>query len=88
VFALLTVMLAGCAAPSPVAEPTKTMLLVRLSDGTFVRQEIVADADVCMKSNDDSRTMCLRRGEPIIDEARQVVVGYRMQRSEIQLIPK
>lgn len=86
---LTLALVGGCAAQSPSAPPGYgTMLLVSLSDGSIIRQEIDVDADVCMKGNSEPLTTCLKRGEPVYDADGQSIVGYRMQREEIQLIPK
>jgi len=76
--------LAGCSAPQPVMAPPSALLLVSLDDGSIVAQDITVDADVCMKTVDDSATVCFQRNRPVMLD--NVVVGYQMTRTEIQLV--
>ena len=64
------------------------MLLVSLQDGSIIGQEIDANADICMKINEASLTTCLKRGDPLLDEAGGSIVGYRMVQTEIHLLPE
>lgn len=91
--ALIALCFAGCATPSPdttaaEASPASrnATLLVSLNDGSIISQTVAIDADICMKSNSSPVTQCLRRGEPVYDPAGQTVIGYRMERSEIELV--
>lgn len=76
----------GCASAPPADD--STLLLVSLSDGSIISQRIEADADVCMKSNASPATTCLSRGEPLMDTTGQLVIGYQMERTEIDLFPQ
>jgi len=78
------VALAGCSAPQPVTAPPSALLLVSLDDGSIIAQDIAADADVCMKTANDSATVCFQRNRPLVQG--NVVVGYHMTRTEIQLV--
>jgi hypothetical protein len=62
------------------------MLLVSLQDGSIVGQEIDADADICMKANEESLTTCLKRGDPVLGNGGQSIIGYRMEQTEIHLV--
>lgn len=84
--ALILTALGACATDRQAPRPTSTMLLVSLEDGSIIRQEIVANADVCLKSINDPATMCFLQGAPILNGNQ--VIGYEMNRSEIQLLPK
>ncbi len=84
--ACFAVALAACAPTGTPSRPTATMLLVSLEDGSIIRQDIAANADVCMKSIDSPATTCFQQGAPILDG--DIVIGYEMHRSEIQLLPK
>lgn len=64
------------------------MLLVSLHDGSIIGQEIDADADICMKTNEESVTTCLKRGEPVLDNAGQSIIGYQMEQTEIHLVAR
>ena len=76
----------GCAA-NPPAEPQQTLLLVSLQDGSVIQQTVDLGADICFKTNGDSATTCLTRGEPIID-AEAGIIGYQMNSSQIDLVPR
>ncbi len=67
------------------AKPKTTLLLVALDDGTYVKQEISVDADVCMKKNGDSVTTCYTEGSPIHDPRTSAIIGYRMEKTSIRL---
>jgi hypothetical protein len=91
--ALFGLWIAGCAMPSTdstVAEVApasrNATLLVSLNDGSIISQTVDIDADICMKSNSSPVTQCLRRGEPVYDPDGGTVIGYRMERSEIELV--
>jgi hypothetical protein len=83
-------LVAGCASTVqvPNAREPQTMLLVSLSDGSIIRQEIDVEAEVCLKTNGDPLTTCLTSGEPVYAADGKSVIGYRMQAQEIQLLPK
>jgi hypothetical protein len=70
---------------APPAENSAT-LLVSLADGSIIGQTAPVDADICMKSNDSPLTQCLTRGAPIYDRSGRTLIGYRMERSEIELV--
>ncbi|NNE34934.1 MAG: hypothetical protein HKN13_06845 [Rhodothermales bacterium] len=61
-----------------------TMLLVGLDDGTFVRQTVALDAEICVKDLNDARTTCLKQGDAITN-SQGVVVGYHMVAETIDL---
>ena len=91
--ALIGLCIVGCATPSPdatVAEVSpaarNATLLVSLNDGSIISQVVDIDADICMKSNSSPVTQCLRRGEPVYGPEGRTVIGYRMERSEIELV--
>lgn len=79
-------LIAGCAAPAQVQTDDDALLLVSLKDGSVVEQRIQADADICMKSNESAVTTCFKRGEPVLDISGSAIIGYRMDRTEIELI--
>ena len=82
-------LVVGCATTgAPEAPEEETLLLVSMPDGTIIEQTIEVDADVCLKQIEDSRTTCYARGEPIYDGAGSAIIGYRMERKQIQLVPK
>ena len=91
--ALIAVLTAGCAVPSPDTPPAAAApanpgatLLVSLNDGSIISQTVDIDADICMKSNSSPVTQCLRRGEPVYGPEGRTVIGYRMERSEVELV--
>lgn len=89
VFMLLALLLsAGCSTPVINNVDQQTMLLVSLQDGSIIGQEIDADADICMKANESSLTTCLKRGEPVLANGAESVIGYRMEQTEIHLVPE
>lgn len=61
-----------------------TMLLVGLDDGSFVRQTVSLDAEICVKDLNDPKTTCLKQGDAITN-SQGVVVGYRMVSETIDL---
>lgn len=79
-------LIAGCAAPTKVQTGEDALLLVSLHDGSVVEQRIHADADICMKSNESTVTTCFKRGEPVLDTSGNAIIGYRMERTEIELV--
>jgi len=84
-------LFAGCATVEPAASEApeqEAVLLVSLQDGSIIEQSIDVDADVCLKQIQDSLTTCYARREPIYDNAGRTIIGYRMERKQIQLIPK
>ena len=78
----------GCAAPAQIPEPSSTLRLVSLSDGSIVGQQIDADAEICMKANESPATTCLHRGAPLMDTTGRIVIGYQMEQTEIDLLPR
>ncbi|MBT8078478.1 MAG: hypothetical protein KJO31_07855 [Gammaproteobacteria bacterium] len=70
------------------AEPSETILLVSLEDGTVIKQMISVNADICFKQNTNSATICLTEGEPVLDESTNAVIGFQMIENEIELIAK
>ena len=95
----LFAMVAGCIsvipsavalrpAPAPAPAPARNaVLLVGLEDGSMIRQEIPVDADICIKALGDSATTCLTRAEPIMSDDGSRIIGYHMNRTEIDLYP-
>jgi hypothetical protein len=85
---LLAAVAAGCAPAVTTREPARAaVLLVSLEDGSMIAQDIRINADVCLKANEDAATTCLTRGEPIIAADGQHIIGYHLQRTEIELYP-
>lgn len=91
--ALIALYVAGCTTSSPVTMPAEVppagrnaTLLVSLNDGSIISQTVDIDADICMKSNSSPVTQCLRQGEPVYNPDGRTVIGYRMERSEIELV--
>ena len=82
--------IAGCASQPPIdpVNPESAMLLVAMSDGRFVMQEIAFDADICWKVNDSPKTGCFKKGDPVIDPDTDRIVGYEMIKSDLSLHPK
>ena len=85
-FCVSILLVAGCATPPKLEPGSDAMLLVSLRDGSIIQQRIQTDADICMKANDSSLTSCLKRGAPLLDASGQAVIGYEMERTEIQLV--
>jgi hypothetical protein len=89
----LLAALASCISVTPrgvAQEPEpahNAVLLVSLEDGSMISQEIPVDAEICMKTLDDSATTCLTRAEPIMSADGSRIIGYHMQRTEIDLYP-
>ena len=81
-------LVAGCASQPPLAEDEMALLLVAMSDGRFVMQEIAYDADICWKMNDSPETGCFKKGEPVVDPGTDKIVGYEMIKSDLALHPK
>ena len=81
-------LIAGCATVAPPAPEHEAMLLVSLQDGSIIEQSIEIDADVCIKQNEETLTTCYIRRAPIYDGAGRKIIGYQMERKQIQLIPK
>lgn len=65
-------------------EEHSTMLLVGLDDGTYVRQTLLLDADICIKELNKPTTICLKQGEAIVDNS-GAVLGYEMLPETIEL---
>lgn len=61
-----------------------TILLVGLDDGSFVRQTVSLDAEICVKDLNDPKTTCLKQGDAITN-SQGVIVGYRMVAETIDL---
>jgi len=78
----------GCSATPPVTDHHETLLLVSLQDGSVIQQTVSLDADICFKTNGVSATTCLTRGEPIFDGDAGAIIGYQMNSTQIELIPK
>lgn len=84
--------LAGCShSPMQTESPStaidserSTILLVSLEDGSFVRQTVELDADICVKAVESSTTTCLTQGEAIVNNS-GVLVGYEMIPATIEL---
>lgn len=86
--AAATALCLGCSATPTVPEQQETLLLVSLQDGSVIQQTISLDADICFKTNGESATTCLTRGEPILDGEAGEVIGYQMTSRQLELIPK
>lgn len=75
----------------PVADaknlPHETILLVSLEDGSVIRQTINTDAEFCFKNNYESSTICLSRGDAIVDADNQII-GFEMIEDRIDLVAK
>jgi hypothetical protein len=81
---MLTCLTFGCAATPPASDDS-ALLLVSLSDGSIVGQRISTDAEICVKSNASPATTCLSRGLPLMDTTGQIIIGYHMEQTEIEL---
>ncbi len=88
----LILLASACATPPESAAVSESdnsaMLLVRLNDGTIVRQTISSEADICLKQNQFPETMCFSQGEPIRDPHTDRIIGYTMTKSTVNLRPK
>ena len=77
----------GCASKS-AGRPHQTLLLVSLEDGSVIQQTLQLEADICFKTNSESTTTCLTRGDPIVDARAGKVIGYQMNSSQIELVAR
>ena len=82
------ISVSGCMTAPPDEMPSETMLLVGLQDGSIIQQYISVDADICFKENSVSSTTCYTRAAPIWDTVGDTIIGYRMQKTEIELLGK
>ena len=82
------ISVSGCVTVPPNELPSEAMLLVGLQDGSIIQQYVSVDADICFKENSASSTTCYTRDTPIWDTVGDTIIGYRMQRTQIELLAK